>query len=30
VVIKTVAAVRSLHATSDEQHGDMHMQMKMQ
>ena len=29
-VIKTVAKVRSLHATSDEQHGDMHMQMKMQ
>jgi periplasmic copper chaperone A len=30
VVIKTVAKVKSLHATSDEQHGDMHMQMKMQ
>lgn len=29
VVIKTVAAVRSLHATSDEQHGDMHMNMDM-
>ncbi len=30
VKIETMAAVRSMHATSDEQHGDMHMNMKMQ